>query len=115
MALEFHDVEFDNIGRKAAQRDLTWSVLTLAFRDTETNHHPSAALTLLLPIRPEMTVAELEAEARTRGKTLLEAALAALQEKDVGALRREVDDRAKAEQNARDAAWEEFKSEKHSP
>ena len=86
MPLKFEEIRFDGIGRKAGRADLMWSNLHLGFKDSETDHHPSIEMTLLLSKSPAATIAELEKQARDRAKSILSEALALLEEHDVASL-----------------------------
>lgn len=83
MALSLYEVTFNPLRSITTHRELVWSRMMLSFKDSESDCFPLVELTLLQTARPETTIAELEREGTDRAKTILRAALAALEERDV--------------------------------
>lgn len=86
MSLDLVKIEFQPVSEQTEDPAKAWAKLTLRFRDSETDHWPSIALDLLLTRARDRTIAEYEAEARARARTILREALAALQAHDVAQL-----------------------------
>jgi hypothetical protein len=82
MALEFSSVDF-RIGEHGAEHPLRWCSLMLKFRDTEIGHVTSVEAHILVTVRPELSIAEVGAQARGRAMTILREALAALEANEI--------------------------------
>lgn len=78
MALEFHQIGFDGLGRKADD-GLMWSDVTVSLRDTALDHRPSIRVSVPLRRNRASTLGELEEAARAYACEALRTALAILE------------------------------------
>jgi hypothetical protein len=99
MAFELDGFYFLPGHGKTNSRDLIWSRMSLTFKDRELDpsHTPSIALSLLQTMRADTTIAELESAATDRAKSILRAALDALEANDVTTLLNKQVERDKAD------------------
>jgi hypothetical protein len=83
MQLGLWELELSGIGRVTSKRDAMWGKLDIRFRDSDTERYHGVEITLFLPRRPDVTIAEFQTVARDQSKTILQAALSYLEEHDL--------------------------------
>jgi hypothetical protein len=100
--LKFASIDLEKIGKKCGLRDHQWAELTLRLTETENDHNPSVSIDVLVPMRPDATMCELEEAARTQAQAMLSASLGLLQGSSVAELRSREYDESDAAERARD-------------
>ncbi|MGO4684614.1 hypothetical protein [Hyphomicrobium sp. 2TAF46] len=101
MKLEFHDLEFDKIGRRTNDPSRMWGYVTVKFYDTDRQHVVSTEVCCSLSKTPTTTISEIEAEALTQTKSILKHTLELLEKGDLATLMEEG-------REARTKAWDDL-------
>ena len=83
MKLEFSSLDFGRIGASTNTSDAMWSQMELRLLDIEERRFLPVLLTLPVPKRPDVTLAELRTVAFGRAKEVLREALRCLEDNDL--------------------------------